>query len=87
MHLGASAGIGDDQAGIEAIGSSFTQSFQRNRRMPSVEERTGLLDNIGRVTMPVSAVLETSLPGVFAVGASWLAVNRLRSFSVAGETG
>jgi flagellar motor switch protein FliM len=48
-------------AGIEAIGSSFTQSWYRNRRMPSAEERNALLDNLGRVPMPVTAALETTL--------------------------
>lgn len=49
-------------AGIEAIGSTFTQSWYRNRRLPSPEERNGLFDNLGRVTMELSAALETSLP-------------------------
>jgi flagellar motor switch protein FliM len=49
-------------AGIEAIGSTFTQSWYRNRRLPSPEERNGLLDNLGRVSMQVSAALETCLP-------------------------
>jgi flagellar motor switch protein FliM len=49
-------------AGIEAIGSTFTQSWYRNRRLPSAEERNGLLDNLGRVPVPVSASLETTLP-------------------------
>jgi flagellar motor switch protein FliM len=49
-------------AGLEAIGASFTQSYYRSRRLPSVDERNALLDNLGRVAMPVSAALDTSLP-------------------------
>jgi flagellar motor switch protein FliM len=49
-------------AGLEAIGASFTQSYYRSRRMPSADERSALLDNLGRVTMPVSATLDTTLP-------------------------
>ena len=49
-------------AGMEAIGSTFTQSWYRNRRLPSPDERHALLDNLGRVAMPVTAALETSLP-------------------------
>jgi flagellar motor switch protein FliM len=49
-------------AGVEAIGSTFTQSWYRNRRMPSDHERDALLDNLGRVSVQVSAGLDTSLP-------------------------
>jgi flagellar motor switch protein FliM len=49
-------------AGMEAIGSTFTQSWYRNRRLPSPDERHALLDNLGRVAMPVTAALETTLP-------------------------
>ena len=42
---------------------------------------TPLLDaSVGRVTAVVMSVLVT-------VGFTWLAIDRLRSFSVAGETG
>lgn len=49
-------------AGVEAIGATFTQSWYRNRRMPSDNERDALLDNLGRVSVQVSAGLDTSLP-------------------------
>ncbi len=46
---------------IETVGSNFTQGYQRSRRLPSAEERAALVDNLGRVRMPVTAALETSL--------------------------
>jgi flagellar motor switch protein FliM len=47
--------------GLEAVAASFTQGWYRNRRKPTDQERAGLFDNLGRVVMPVTAALESSL--------------------------
>src|SRR3954471_8031255 len=47
---------------IEAFGATFTQGYYRTRRQPTPEERTALFENLGRVPMPVTALLRTSLP-------------------------
>lgn len=46
---------------IEALGATFTQSWNRTRRLPTGEERETLFANLGRVPMPVTALLRTSL--------------------------
>lgn len=46
---------------IESFGASFTQGYYRTRRLPSEDERRALLENLGRVPMPVTALLETQL--------------------------
>lgn len=48
-------------AAIEALGATFTQSWYRTRRLPTPEERHNLYGNLGRVPMPVTALLRTSL--------------------------
>lgn len=47
---------------IEAAGAGFTQSWSRTRREPNDDERAALRSNLGRIPIPVSAELETSLP-------------------------
>ena len=47
---------------IEAVGSSFTQTWHRMKREPTVSDRRHLMDNIGRVKLRVSANLDTTLP-------------------------
>jgi flagellar motor switch protein FliM len=48
---------------IEAVGATFTQGWYRTRREPTEEERNGLLENLGRVPLPVTALLRTRLSG------------------------
>jgi len=47
---------------IEATGSTFVQGWQSVRREPSATEHQWLSDNLGRVPMPVTAVLEAKCP-------------------------
>jgi flagellar motor switch protein FliM len=47
---------------IEAFGAAFTQGYYRNRREPTAEERGALFENLARVSLPVAALLRTSLP-------------------------
>jgi flagellar motor switch protein FliM len=49
-------------AAIEAVGEAFAQGWQRTRRQPSVDEESWLHANLGRVQLPVTALLETTLP-------------------------
>jgi flagellar motor switch protein FliM len=49
-------------AAIETIGDRFVQGSQRTRRAPTKDEETWLSANLGRVTIPVTAMLETTLP-------------------------
>ena len=46
---------------IEATGDRFVQGSQRTRRQPTKEEEAWLGANLGRVTVPVTAMLETTL--------------------------
>jgi flagellar motor switch protein FliM len=46
---------------VETLGATFTQTWYRTQRKIGTEERTALLDNIGRVPMKVSASLSTTL--------------------------
>jgi flagellar motor switch protein FliM len=48
-------------AAIEAVGEAFAQGWQRNRRQPSPDEEAWLHANLGRVQVPVTAQLETTL--------------------------
>ena len=48
-------------ATIETFGDVFTQGYYRLRREPSVAQRDGLTRSLGRVRMPVTAFLETSM--------------------------
>ena len=48
-------------AAIEAVGEAFEQGWQRNRKQPTPEEEAWLHANLGRVRLPVTAVLETTL--------------------------
>jgi flagellar motor switch protein FliM len=48
-------------AAIEAVGDAFAQGWQRARRQPSQEEEAWLHANLGRVQLPVTALLETTL--------------------------
>jgi flagellar motor switch protein FliM len=48
-------------AAIEAVGEAFAQGWQRTRRQPSEHEETWLHANLGRVQLPVTALLETTL--------------------------
>ncbi len=46
---------------IEATGDRFVQGSQRTRRQPTKDEETWLAANLGRVTVPVTAMLETTM--------------------------
>jgi flagellar motor switch protein FliM len=46
---------------IEATGEKFVQGSQRTRRQPTKDEEAWLCANLGRVTVPVTAMLETTL--------------------------
>lgn len=46
---------------IEATGDRFVQGSQRTRRQPTKDEEAWLAANLGRVTVPVTAMLETTL--------------------------
>jgi len=46
---------------IEATGDRFVQGSQRTRRQPTKDEEAWLTANLGRVTVPVTAMLETTL--------------------------
>jgi len=48
-------------AAIEAVGEAFAQGWQRSRRQPSPDEEAWLNINLGRVPLPVTALLETTL--------------------------
>jgi flagellar motor switch protein FliM len=50
-------------ATIEAFGDVFTQGWYRSRREPSAQQREALLKSLGRVKMPVTALLEVSMSG------------------------
>jgi flagellar motor switch protein FliM len=56
MHMCIPASV------IEATGSTFVQGWQHARREPTAVERDWLAENLGRVEMPVSPILETRLP-------------------------
>jgi flagellar motor switch protein FliM len=56
MHVCIPASI------IEATGSTFVQGWQHARREPTPQETRWLSENLGRVEMPVAAVLESRLP-------------------------
>ena len=47
---------------IEATGSTFVQGWQHARREPTALERQWLAENLGRVELPVAAILESRLP-------------------------
>jgi flagellar motor switch protein FliM len=46
---------------IEVVAEKFAQGWHRTRRQPSPEEARWLHQSLGRVPMPVTALLETSL--------------------------
>ncbi len=46
---------------IEAVGGSFARSWHRTKRQPTTLEQAALVTNLGRVRMPVTAAIETSL--------------------------
>jgi flagellar motor switch protein FliM len=56
MHICIPASV------IEATGSTFVQGWQHARREPTAVERHWLAENLGRVELPISAVLESRLP-------------------------
>jgi flagellar motor switch protein FliM len=47
---------------IETLGANFSQGLSRNRKEQSDRDRARLFENIGRISMPVTGVLESSLP-------------------------
>jgi flagellar motor switch protein FliM len=49
-------------AAIEAVGEAFEQGWQRTRKQPTADEEAWLHANLGRVRLPVTALLETKLP-------------------------
>jgi flagellar motor switch protein FliM len=48
-------------AAIEAVGEAFEQGWQRTRKQPTADEEAWLHANLGRVPLPVTALLETRL--------------------------
>src|SRR5262245_55064027 len=48
-------------AAIEAVGEAFEQGSQRTRKQPTADEEAWLHTNLGRVPLPVTALLETTL--------------------------
>jgi flagellar motor switch protein FliM len=48
-------------AAIEAVGEAFEQGWQRTRKQPTPEEEVWLHTNLGRVALPVTALIETRL--------------------------
>jgi flagellar motor switch protein FliM len=46
---------------IEAVGEKFAQGWHRTRRQPTPEEEKWLYVNLGRLPIPVTALLETTL--------------------------
>jgi flagellar motor switch protein FliM len=49
-------------AAIEAVAEAFEQGWQRTRKQPTPDEEAWLHANLGRVSLPVTALLETTLP-------------------------
>jgi flagellar motor switch protein FliM len=49
-------------AAIEAVGEAFEQGWQRARKQSTPDEEAWLHANLGRVRLPVTALLETTLP-------------------------
>lgn len=47
---------------IESVGAGFTQTWHRTRREPTERDRRHLFANLGRVALPVTASLDTTLP-------------------------
>jgi flagellar motor switch protein FliM len=45
---------------IEALGSSFSQGWSRHRKEQSDRDRARLTENIGRIPMPVTGLLEST---------------------------
>jgi flagellar motor switch protein FliM len=48
-------------AAVESVGTSFVQTWHRTRREPTAQDRLQLLENLARVSLPVSASLDTKL--------------------------
>jgi flagellar motor switch protein FliM len=48
-------------AAIEAVGEAFEHGWQRIRKQPTAEEEARLHANLGRVRLPVTALLESTL--------------------------
>ena len=48
-------------ATIEAVSGSFTRTWQRTKRQPTPGERTALHENLARLTLGVTAVIDTTL--------------------------
>lgn len=46
---------------IEAVSGSFTRTWQRTKRQPTPAERVALHENLSRLTLNVSAVIDTTL--------------------------
>jgi len=46
---------------IEAVGAQFTRQWHRTSRVPSIEQQDDLFTNIGRVPVPVTAVLDARM--------------------------
>jgi flagellar motor switch protein FliM len=47
---------------IEAVGARFAQGWHRMRREPTPAEQKRLYENLSRVPLPVTAVIETQIP-------------------------
>jgi flagellar motor switch protein FliM len=48
-------------AAVEALGDTFAQAWHRSRRQPTAKESARLAANLGRVPLPVTAQLSTTL--------------------------
>ena len=66
--LGSTSSVGDARgmlslcipaAAIEAMEEKVAQGWQRTRRQPTADEAARLQANLGRVPLPVTALLET----------------------------
>lgn len=49
-------------AAVEAVGEAFEQGWHRTRKEPSPDEESWLHANLGRIPLPVTALLRTVLP-------------------------
>jgi flagellar motor switch protein FliM len=46
---------------IEAVGSNFSQGWHRTRKEQSAKDRVRLIENLGRIAMPLAATLDSRL--------------------------
>src|SRR5207245_2363230 len=46
---------------IEAVGTNFSQGWHRTRKEQSPKDRQRLIENLGRISMPLTALLDSQL--------------------------